>query len=396
MADPMIVTDTPLPRATVAPRVTVLIATYNRARYLDECLNSILAQSVAPSEVIVIDDGSDDATPAVVSRCAPRVRYLRQDNGGKARALNRALPEVSGDYVWIFDDDDVALPDSIATRLRVLESRPEIGFVVSGHYFGEDAADGRIIRVAEHRLPDKLAEDELRITLMTGCFVTMQSMLVRADVLRRAGPFDVTLARAQDYDMMLRLAAETRFALLRESTYIFRRHAGARGPAQWRHAVDDRQRLFRHFDAIVGRKLRTATPLGDYLVPPRKGELRGEALAHALSARAVVMASKGLVAEALDDMEAAQNAGVEVAHGRDNASLYLYKAICTGYAYDAIATDFGGFLDRLGKLRRGPLGRSAALAAARAFATLAKSHPGSVRERVRKLVMAGASLVRAL
>lgn len=383
-------------RVDASAGVTVLIATYNRARYLDECLDSVLSQSIAPGEVIVIDDGSDDATAEVVARHGSRVRYIRQDNGGKASALNRALPEVRGRYVWIFDDDDVALPDSIARRLRVLEARPDLGFVLSGHAFGEDGEGGRIRRVAEHRLPDVVAEDGLRVALMTGCFVTMQSMLVRTEVLRRAGAFDVALARAQDYDMMLRLAAQAPFALLREATFVFRRHAGARGPARWRHAVGDRQQLFRRFDAIVGRKLREATPLGDFLVPVHAGEPRDAARRDALLERAVVMASKGLVAEMFDDLEAAQRTGSGAADDGARTSRYLCKAICTGYAYDAIATDFDAFLRRLDGLRRGLCGRRAAVAAARGFVTLAKSYPGSVRERLRKLQMAGAALARAL
>jgi glycosyltransferase involved in cell wall biosynthesis len=385
-----------LARVDASSGVTVLIATYNRAGYLGECLDSVLSQSIAPAEVIVIDDGSDDATAEVVARHGSRVRYIRQANGGKASALNRALPEVRGRYVWIFDDDDVALPDSIARRLRVLESRPELGFVLSGHSFGEDDEGGRIRRVAEHRLPDVVGEQALRVALMTGCFVTMQSMLVRTEVLRRAGLFDVALARAQDYDMMLRLAAQAPFALLRESTFVFRRHAGARGPKQWRHGADDRQQLFRQFDAMVGRKLREATPLGDFLVPARAEEPQGAARRDAFLARAVVMASKGLVGEMFDDLENAQQVAGCAADAGARVSRYLCKAICTGYAYDAIATDFDAFLRRLDGLRRGPCGRRAAFAAARGLFTLAKSYPGSVHERVRKLRMAGTVLARVL
>jgi glycosyltransferase involved in cell wall biosynthesis len=376
--------------------VSVLVATYNRARYLRECLESLLAQTVPPAEVIVIDDGSDDETPGVVAEYASRVRYIRRANAGKARALNAALPQVRGDYVWIFDDDDVALPDSIERRLRVLEARPELGFVVSSHYFGVDGDDGRIRRTGEHRLGDELAESGLRSALMTGCFVTMQSMLARTPLLRRTGGFDGELARAQDYDMMLRLSALAPFALLREPTFVFRRHSGMRGPARLRHAAGDRQRLFREFDAVVGRKLRRATPLGDYLVPPRAGDLPVDARQRALLERAVVMASKGLVAEAFDDLEDAQRAPSVPTEGPGIVSRYLCKAICTGYAYDAIAADFAGFLRRLDALRRGPCGRGAAVAAARGFATLAKSYPGSLRERLLKLGMAGASLARAL
>src|SRR5690349_18789523 len=185
--------------ANSEPRVSVLIPTFNRERYLGECLESILAQTVRPFEVVVVDDGSDDATAKRVASFGTAVRYTRKENGGKPRALNFAIPTLRGNFVWMFDDDDVALPTSLELRLNALAGQSELGFVLTGHYLGFDGPDGRIRVDREYRVPE-IPDQELRTALMKGCFVTMPSMLVRADLLRIAGDFDERLATSEDYD----------------------------------------------------------------------------------------------------------------------------------------------------------------------------------------------------
>src|SRR3954471_14240389 len=101
-------------------QVSIVIPTYNRARYLRECLESVLSQTVPPLEVIVIDDGSEDETCSTVAAFGAPVRYVWKENGGKPRALNFAIPQVQGEFVWMFDDDDVALPHAIETRARAM------------------------------------------------------------------------------------------------------------------------------------------------------------------------------------------------------------------------------------------------------------------------------------
>ena len=84
------------------PKVSVLIPTYNRADYIEECLDSILNQTVPPLEIIVIDDGSEDDTAQRLESYKDRIIYLHKENGGKPSALNLALTQVRGDYIWLF------------------------------------------------------------------------------------------------------------------------------------------------------------------------------------------------------------------------------------------------------------------------------------------------------
>ena len=112
--------------------VSVVVPTYNRAALLGECLDSLLNQDRRPEEILVVDDGSSDGTPDVVRSKDGPVRYLRQENAGKAAALNRALAAVSGEAVWIVDDDDLAPPDALVRLTAAIETGPGTDLVYGG------------------------------------------------------------------------------------------------------------------------------------------------------------------------------------------------------------------------------------------------------------------------
>lgn len=281
-------------------RISVLVPTFNRAALLDQCLESLLAQTVAPHQVIVIDDGSTDDTPNRVARFGKAVTYLHKPNGGKASALNFGLSHVSGDFVWVFDDDDVALPTANEVRLRALAARPDAGFVVTNHLCGQSRANSTVEPVRASRWP-AVDEKNFLLTLMQGCFVHHNSALVRTHCYREVGPFREELKNAQDYDMQLRLALRYPAVLLDEPTFIFRMHEGERGPQGDRFPHHERERRFARFDQLVGSHLRAASQLGDYLVPRRGAALTPHEEGEALLNRMTVMASKGLLDEFRED-----------------------------------------------------------------------------------------------
>src|SRR5262245_10450327 len=113
--------------------ISVVIAVYNGEAMIGDAVASVLAQTLPPAEVIVVDDGSSDGTPAVVDRIAagePRVRRLRQDpNQGQAAALNRGVAEARGAYLAFLDADDVWRPDKLARQAALLDARPELEVV---------------------------------------------------------------------------------------------------------------------------------------------------------------------------------------------------------------------------------------------------------------------------
>lgn len=116
--------------------VTVIIPTYNRAHYIGEAIDSILAQDIddCELEIIVVDDGSKDNTEEVVRNYGDRVRYIRQKNQGAGVARNRGIDEARGEWIAFLDSDDRWLPYKLSLQFKVLEHFPEINIIHSNFY----------------------------------------------------------------------------------------------------------------------------------------------------------------------------------------------------------------------------------------------------------------------
>ena len=139
-----------------SPLVSVIVPTYNYGRYIAEALASILTQTVRDLEVVVVDDGSTDDTPEVLRRFTdPRVRVLRQENGGAASARNRGRAETRGDYIAWLDADDLWRPTFLERMLAVLEAEPEVGFCFANFIRTEE---GEVIPGTQFDLAPRLAE----------------------------------------------------------------------------------------------------------------------------------------------------------------------------------------------------------------------------------------------
>lgn len=133
-------------REEASPKVSVVIATHNRANLIEEAVRSILTQTFQSFEVLIVDDFSSDDTPAVLAglkRTDDRIRIFRtKDNVGPGTARNLGITEAQGEYIAVLDDDDIAMPHRLETQVRVLESDHSIGCVFScvGH-FSDDPSD---------------------------------------------------------------------------------------------------------------------------------------------------------------------------------------------------------------------------------------------------------------
>ncbi|HEY5957340.1 MAG TPA: glycosyltransferase family A protein, partial [Polyangiaceae bacterium] len=110
------------------PKVTAVIPTYNRREYVQEAIDSIIAQTFRDYEIIVVDDGSTDGTrEALPARYGERIRYLWQTNQGESAARNHALSLAMGQYIAFLDSDDLWLPDKLTKQVALLEQRQDIG-----------------------------------------------------------------------------------------------------------------------------------------------------------------------------------------------------------------------------------------------------------------------------
>lgn len=286
--------------------VGVIIPTYNRASLVIKALDSILGQTRAPDEVIVVNDGSTDATEKALERYADQIRYVHQANSGKSAALNRALSMLDTDYVWIMDDDDLAAPDALERHLHCLEAHPEVDYTYSGVWCF--AGDGPLPSIEHCRLwqRDATPHEVFFVRALEGFPCNQQTMLVPLACYRAVGLFDEKQTFAEDYEMILRLARRFRAGLVEKPTIFLRQHTGDRGPALERLAAAARFEAWRPYERRIFASLWESLPLVEYL--PRQaltGGLSPPQTRRALLQRACVMARHGLFDKAMNDLEVA-------------------------------------------------------------------------------------------
>lgn len=175
--------------------ISVLIPCFNAERYVGEALGSVLQQSLAPAEIIVIDDGSTDRSMEVVRREAPGARVVRQPNGGISRARNHALRLASGEALAFLDADDTWPPDSLARRVAVLEADPALL-----------AAAGLVDQFVSPELPDDVRRS---LGAAPGALAARVAgaMLLRRQAIERVGEFDETLRVGETVDWVARADA---------------------------------------------------------------------------------------------------------------------------------------------------------------------------------------------
>ncbi len=378
---------TPLPWQSSIDRfdVSIIVPTYNRAHYIEECLDSLIDQTQAAIEIIVVDDGSEDDTAERVRRYGNKVRYVRKGNGGKPSAVNLGLGLAQGNLVWLFDDDDVALPHAIELRVAALKRRPDAGFVYTPYYWGSNGADGRIVKGRVNNAP-RYDDETLFSELLKGCFFHLASALVRIEAYRMVGDFDAGLLSSEDYDMQIRVARIFNAVYSPTPSFVFRQHMEYRGARSIRYAGHERSKVFQKYDRKIGLKLRSALSLGEYLVPRTSNVASIELTRQALLSRMVVMASKACMAEMFEDLKAALET-LQPGQRLDNDETGLISsAICTGYAYAASRADWPAFKAGAVKIAEDNVGRQAMRALAKGFYRLAKSYPGSVTERAHQLL----------
>lgn len=194
------------------PRVSVILPAYNRETLVGRAIDSVLAQTFADFELIVVDDASKDGTRRVLEtyRDTPRVRLLLSDeNRGGGGARNLGLEAARAPLIAFQDSDDVWLPHKLSAQVAALDAQPEAGLCYCGSLFSEGTRSYYIPEpVFDHLDGDMSAEILRRNPTST------QTLLIRREVLDRTGLFDPAFKRFQDWELMIRVAQATRFVFL--------------------------------------------------------------------------------------------------------------------------------------------------------------------------------------
>ncbi len=200
-------------RDQTPPLVSVVIPTYNSATTLPRTLASVLAQTWTRCEILVIDDGSADTTPALLAGYGEQLRAIRQDNAGPSAARNRGLREARGDYVAFLDADDLWLPEKLERQVALLSAHPELGFCSTATSVVDP--EGSPLR----DWPCRSGEEPLLETLFMHSAAVSGStsgVLARRQLVLDAGGFDESLRGFEDPDLWIRLAARTGYACVPE------------------------------------------------------------------------------------------------------------------------------------------------------------------------------------
>ena len=198
--------------------VSVIIPTYNRARYLPTALDSIIAQTVKPLEIIVVDDGSTDDTEQVVAFYHDSVSYIRQENAGPSAARNLGIRAARGSIIAFLDSDDAWLPLKLEKQLNCFTEKPDLGMIGTG-YFNCDENLGNPVWQASF----KLAATEREEILIRNLWPT-PTLLIRRNCFDAVGMFDEEMKFAEDWDMWTRIAQAFPATTVREPLVLTRKH----------------------------------------------------------------------------------------------------------------------------------------------------------------------------
>jgi glycosyltransferase involved in cell wall biosynthesis len=226
------------------PRVSVIIPTYNRSWCLSEAIDSVLSQTFQDMELIVVDDGSSDETPALLSRYGDRLRCLRQTNQGVSAARNHGFQAAGGALIAFLDSDDLWQPEKLARQVDFFDHQPDALICQTGETW---IRRGRRVNAKHrHRKPSGwIFEPSLAL-----CLVSPSAVMMRRELLEEMGGFDESLPACEDYDLWLRVSLRYPIHLIEEALVIKR--GGHDDQLSGQHSLD-RYRI-QSLDKILDRE----------------------------------------------------------------------------------------------------------------------------------------------
>jgi glycosyltransferase involved in cell wall biosynthesis len=221
-------------------RCSIIIPTYNRASYLDVAINSVLSQMLPDDELIVIDDGSEDETPAVLSRYGNRIAAIQGGHGGAGRARNLGIARASGDLVAFLDSDDCWFPQKLRIQRDFMARRPDVLFSFTNfevqfrdgsvrprylelwhrdHATWEEVFGPGLMYSAVAPLPEGIPdfpvyEGDLYRPQLTGFYVLTDTLVARRKEAGDALHFAEDLKTYEDLECFYRLSQRGRAAFL--------------------------------------------------------------------------------------------------------------------------------------------------------------------------------------
>jgi glycosyltransferase involved in cell wall biosynthesis len=230
------------------PQVSVVIPTYNAANVLTQAIDSALAQTYRPFEIIVIDDGSSDNTPDLLRAYGDRIRSLRQDNSGVYAARNRGIRAARGRYIAFLDADDVWLPGKLQRQVEILDKQPEFPVIHTDTALID--AEGCLLKAATNprrqSVNGRVFEEFFRSNMAV---ILLSTVILRRECFDRTGLFDERHRSVVDQIFFLRLAWHFPIYFIPEPLVKYRVTPGSLSRGNVGRNLEIREQLLREFIA---------------------------------------------------------------------------------------------------------------------------------------------------
>jgi len=202
-------------------RVSVIIPTYNRPKWLPDTIESVLDQTYPQIEIIVVNDGSTDNTAEVLEPYRDRITYIYKENGGPGSAVSAGIKASTGKYISRVDDDDLFLPEKVESQVRMFQQNPELGLIATDHHIID--LEGKITRTVA--VPD-FSRRGAFLSLLLNCIFSQPTVMVRKECHDKVGFYKDTYA--QDYDMWIRIARYYSVGVIHKPLAMYREHGSNR------------------------------------------------------------------------------------------------------------------------------------------------------------------------
>lgn len=234
--------------------VSVVVPAYNCESFVAEAIDSVLAQTRPPLEVIVVDDGSTDGTLKVLGGFGNRIRVFSHQNRGPSATRNRGVSEASGEWVAFLDADDTWLPTKLERQFEVAAD-PAMALVYTDRLnVGARGALPEVQGRVQH-----LYSGDVFVDLLLGNHISLSSVVIRTDVFRSLNGFPEHIRAGEDWDLWIRVAERSSIGVCPEPLVRYRFHGGM-ASGDPRHMRDGRNEVIRRaLESPRGRSLPAAT-----------------------------------------------------------------------------------------------------------------------------------------
>jgi glycosyltransferase involved in cell wall biosynthesis len=228
------------------PEITIIIPTYNRADFLGQAVDSVLAQTYKNWELLIIDDASTDSTGSIVAAYAQkdsRIRSIKNEtNLGISKTRNRGLHEARGTYIAMLDSDDIWLdPEKLAKQIAAFEKNPKLAIV--GTWITQIDETGKTLRNIEFALSDA----DIRRTFVYYNSIVQSSVLFLKQAALDAGGYDETLATMEDTDLWLNIGTKYEIETLPICATGYRVHKNSITKNRRKQVARDQMTVFRRW-----------------------------------------------------------------------------------------------------------------------------------------------------